>query len=404
MKFRQSTLVLSLVLAPFFIASYVSPARSVVTTDSSNRQTATIQRYTTNLQSSRNRLPELQAYIEKQDWGEVRSFIRGPLGELEVRLNRLKTSLPSAQQSPLERRINSLSQHLNRIDSSAGQGKSELAIEQYQAFVSDFDEVFKQLNIPIVAIPKQEAPSIPTSNSPIQEASQKAEKTQQKPAVKPSVQTRSVNASSDQILAAKQENLTLKTTPTINKSPTRVSTDNSSKNVIETMNTDITPAYGFMAFFALLIITIFLQVRYQFTSQCLNTQIELLKQGKPLPKEATHQLKVEQPYKEGRFQPPTAEDLPQIWCKLTDRQSTQASLKESLQTPEVMKVLSTIAAVFAATIATIKRLVDLNPEPSKESAQADSTSNNSSKTRRSEATFQPLTADHFKQMWHKLVD
>ncbi len=404
MKFRQSTLVLSLVLTPFFIGSYVSPARSVVTINNSSSQTATIQRYERNLQSSRNRLPELQALIEKQDWGEVRSFIRGPLGELEVRLNRLKTSFPSSQKALLDGKIKSLSQHLNQIDTSAGRGKSELAIEQYQAFMADFDEVFKLLDIPIISTPKIDTPSKPISNKLNQNSTQNIEQLQQKRSSRPSTQRQKYNPISDQMSVPKQERLTLNTTPAITKSPTRVSTDNSSKDVSKKMDTEITPAYGFIAFFALLILTIYLQIRYQFTSQCLNTQIELLKQGKPLPKEATHQLSVDQPYKEGSFQPPTAEDLPQLWCKLTKRENTQTSFKDSLQTPEVMKVLETIVAVAVATFATLKRLVDLNPEPSKESTQTNSTGNSAIQARPTEATFQPLTVDHLKQMWHKLVN
>ncbi|MGB7415350.1 MAG: photosystem II protein PsbQ, partial [Thermosynechococcaceae cyanobacterium] len=56
-----------------------------------------VQLYIDNLQPLRDRIPELESLIEKQNWNGVQTFLRGPLGELGVRLSRLEKALPASE-------------------------------------------------------------------------------------------------------------------------------------------------------------------------------------------------------------------------------------------------------------------------------------------------------------------
>ncbi|HIK46207.1 MAG TPA: photosystem II protein PsbQ [Leptolyngbyaceae cyanobacterium M65_K2018_010] len=87
----------------------------------------------------RDRFPELQSYIQKQDWVNVQSFIHGPMGELRARVNRLAATLLPQDRGPAQARAKELYVHLERLDEAAANGQQVIAGQEYRNALDDFD-------------------------------------------------------------------------------------------------------------------------------------------------------------------------------------------------------------------------------------------------------------------------
>lgn len=101
-----------------------------------------VQIYAASLQPLRDRFPELEPLIEKQNWNGIQTFIRGPLGELGVRLSRLEASLPTSEQAQFKRTTRLLQDHLQQLDVAASQRNVQAASVAYQAATQDFAQLF----------------------------------------------------------------------------------------------------------------------------------------------------------------------------------------------------------------------------------------------------------------------
>jgi len=103
-----------------------------------------IQSYTSELSALRDRLPELAALIQKQDWIFTRNFIHGPLGELRTKmLNVSRYVLPDAQPR-IRAAAKLVFDNLVAIDEAAEVSNYKAAIRNYAETVRDFD-AFLQL-------------------------------------------------------------------------------------------------------------------------------------------------------------------------------------------------------------------------------------------------------------------
>ncbi|MBM0741205.1 photosystem II protein PsbQ [Phormidium sp. CLA17] len=98
-----------------------------------------IQGYATELQAMRDRLPELGALVQQQDWTFTRNFIHGPLGELRVKMQNVsRVLLPDAQ--PGARKLaKEVFNDLTALDLAAQTSKVAVAQREYGAAVKDFD-------------------------------------------------------------------------------------------------------------------------------------------------------------------------------------------------------------------------------------------------------------------------
>ncbi|MEX0269938.1 photosystem II protein PsbQ [Leptolyngbyaceae cyanobacterium UHCC 1019] len=98
-----------------------------------------IQDYATDLQAMRDRLPELGQLVQQQDWTFTRNFIRGPLGELRVKMQNLsRTLLPDAQ--PAARQLaKNVFNDLIALDLAAQNSKAAVAQREYSAALKSFD-------------------------------------------------------------------------------------------------------------------------------------------------------------------------------------------------------------------------------------------------------------------------
>ena len=84
-------------------------------------------------------LPELESYIQKNNWVNVDNFTHGPLGELRSELTRLSNQLLPDDQPKAEVLTEDILGHLQNIDVASKNRSSGEAIAQYREFVDDFD-------------------------------------------------------------------------------------------------------------------------------------------------------------------------------------------------------------------------------------------------------------------------
>ena len=98
-----------------------------------------LQTYVNRIEASRERLPELLGYIEKDNWVNVDNFTHGPLGQLRAELLRLSGQLLPVDQPKARALSEEILEHLQNIDNASGARDYGTAITQYQQFVDDFD-------------------------------------------------------------------------------------------------------------------------------------------------------------------------------------------------------------------------------------------------------------------------
>ncbi len=105
----------------------------------SSTQLESIQRYASDLQDMRDRLPELATLITKQDWTFTRNFIRGPLGELRVKMAGVARNLLPDAKAGAQTIAQTVFEDFEAIDLAAQDGNYPKAIKEYAAALKDFD-------------------------------------------------------------------------------------------------------------------------------------------------------------------------------------------------------------------------------------------------------------------------
>ncbi len=144
-KYR-SFLALVVALVAMVLISFASPAEAKVkakTPTYQAEQIATIQSYAGDVAAMRDRMVELQALIQAEDWTFTRNFLHGPLGELRVKMSTVaRNLLPEAQKSARQV-VKQVSEGLNDIDAAAQAKNYKAAIRGYGVVMSGFGEFFK---------------------------------------------------------------------------------------------------------------------------------------------------------------------------------------------------------------------------------------------------------------------
>ncbi len=109
----------------------------------STAQLEQIQRYSTDIQTLRDRMEELSPLITAEQWNDVGSFIHGPLGELRVRMARLARSLEPKAQPAAQTAAKEVFEHLIAIDEAAQARDSAKAVRNYGEALRDFEAFFQ---------------------------------------------------------------------------------------------------------------------------------------------------------------------------------------------------------------------------------------------------------------------
>ncbi len=139
---HRSILSVVLALVAVLLISCGSPTVAKVPTYTPE-QVAEIQSYAKDVSAMRDRLPELQALIQKEDWTFVRNFIHGPLGELRVKMSAVTRDLLPNAQKPSRQAAQDVFNALVTLDRAAGESDSELATRKYGEAVKAFDAFFQ---------------------------------------------------------------------------------------------------------------------------------------------------------------------------------------------------------------------------------------------------------------------
>ncbi|MGB7087570.1 MAG: photosystem II protein PsbQ [Phormidesmis sp.] len=136
-RYRAVVGVLLAAIATFLVSCSSGPA-AVAPTYTPEKITQ-LQTYVNRIEASRKRLPELENYIQKDNWINVDNFTHGPLGQLRSELTRLSGQLLPADQSKAKIMAEEVLGHLENIDKASQSRNYETAIAQYREFVDDFD-------------------------------------------------------------------------------------------------------------------------------------------------------------------------------------------------------------------------------------------------------------------------
>ncbi len=134
-RFRPILAGVLAVLAAFVVGCS-APSEPMTYTQS---QIEDIQLYAARLGDLRDRMDELGDAIDNEDWGEVDTFIHGPLGSLRERAARVTRQLLPSDRDRAEALAEDLFEHLEEIDRAADIEKASLAVSNYRESLQDFD-------------------------------------------------------------------------------------------------------------------------------------------------------------------------------------------------------------------------------------------------------------------------
>lgn len=136
-RFRPLLGVILAAIATFIVSCGGSPPQQPLTyTPEVLNQ---VQIYTPGVVALRQRFPELEEYIQRENWVDVQSFIHGPMGELRARMNRLASTLLPDDEKQAKSIAEDLYVHLERLDSAAQDNNQVLAGKEYRSALDDFD-------------------------------------------------------------------------------------------------------------------------------------------------------------------------------------------------------------------------------------------------------------------------
>lgn len=147
MKRFHSFIVILLALVITVVIGLGTPAHAarqspaVYTSD----QLDTLQKYAANVQALGDRLPELGALVEAEDWIHVSNFIRGPFGELRARLSRVTRNLLVKDQEQARQIAKKAAEALESLDRAAQDNNVQAADANYAAFLTLYNNFFSLL-------------------------------------------------------------------------------------------------------------------------------------------------------------------------------------------------------------------------------------------------------------------
>jgi photosystem II protein PsbQ len=101
---------------------------------------AAIDRALVTVEEVRDRLPELEGYVNKSDWNNVGSFLHGPLGGLRATLGYLDRSLLLEKDQDIATELaESLFTDIERLDAASSEGVPSFAKEALAEIEKDFE-------------------------------------------------------------------------------------------------------------------------------------------------------------------------------------------------------------------------------------------------------------------------
>ena len=142
MRSYRSILALILALVTTFLISCGSPT-AVKPPTYTPEQMAQIQRLASTVAALRDKMPILEQKIQNQNWTDVGTYIHGPLGELRRNVSYLTRELLPKDQKAANEAGKDLFNRLLNIDTASTKKDYQLAVQNYQAALKDFDDLLQ---------------------------------------------------------------------------------------------------------------------------------------------------------------------------------------------------------------------------------------------------------------------
>lgn len=138
-KSYRSILAVILTLVTTLLVSCGSPTAAKPPTYTT-AQIEQIQQLAASVAAMRDKMPNLEAKIQDRNWTDIGTYIHGPLGELRRDISHItRELLPQDKKAAIEAEKD-LFLRLEKIDLAAAKNKYDVAIQNYQAALQDFDE------------------------------------------------------------------------------------------------------------------------------------------------------------------------------------------------------------------------------------------------------------------------
>lgn len=141
----RSILAFILVIITTFLVSCGNPTPTAKGPLYTTTQLERIQQSAEEVQRLRDQMLEIPPLVQKQEWGNVISFIHGPLGELRIKMSQLARSLTPKAQKTAQDAARDVFEHLNEIDTAAQARDTTQALRNYNEALRDFQTFFDLL-------------------------------------------------------------------------------------------------------------------------------------------------------------------------------------------------------------------------------------------------------------------
>jgi photosystem II protein PsbQ len=144
MKSYRSILALILAMVTTFLVSCGSPTAIKPPTYTA-QEIAQIEQLASTVAALRDKMPILEDKIKNRNWTDVGTYIHGPLGEVRRLITYLTRELLPTDQKAASPVAKDLFQRLENIDVASSKGNYQVAVENYQAALKDFDQFLQQV-------------------------------------------------------------------------------------------------------------------------------------------------------------------------------------------------------------------------------------------------------------------
>ncbi|HEY9631935.1 MAG TPA: photosystem II protein PsbQ [Coleofasciculaceae cyanobacterium] len=147
MRTYRSILALILAMVTTLLVSCGSP-KAVTPPSYTSAQIEQIQQLASTVTALRDRMPILEDKIQNRNWTDVGTYIHGPLGELRRSVNYLIRELLPQEQKAASEAAKDLFSRLQSIDIASTKGNYQVAVQNYQAALKDFDQILQRVPKP----------------------------------------------------------------------------------------------------------------------------------------------------------------------------------------------------------------------------------------------------------------
>lgn len=142
--FQQTVLVLCLTLCLSSFAALI-PANVTSMMPSAMAQTGRADQYVSQLQLLTDRLDELKTYVDAESWQYIRTFIRGPFGQVRRDVGYVIGSLPKREKSKAKALASQFYNDLIDLDAAATAKDPDRAEAAYAKVRGDFERLVEIL-------------------------------------------------------------------------------------------------------------------------------------------------------------------------------------------------------------------------------------------------------------------